>query len=1365
MRQSFFVRLILVPTLALFALSTALCPQRVDAFDEFMYDVQLIRRLADVGMKNYALLHIDRMLSKYPDRKDHIYYAKARFHYTINERRQGEEAISRIPASSPFFIESQLIVAEEALQKGQLDSAEKAYAEYFRQVQKPASQDPGAVAAFQRAVSYYAQVQIEKGNGERAAEILGYLQKIEGDQAPSPDQLTLSIAQAAYSATEVRIGRNEPVDKKLVEKQIENLLAMQWRRTGLDPVFIDAYIQAARGHIYLGQHQEALALLKTIGENAAVVAENLPPEQSPLPTAFFYYARIFDETGRQKLAKGDKEGARQDFMIAATFYNERLLKAFPDSPLADKALAFYGKLSDVVKEQFNVQLASPVGGMGNRDFPVAVENGDRFYDAGDHEKAVNSYFKAFRMGRLNRRLPQIGTRLIDSLGNLDRLLEASVVASYLGDVFPEAESTHIAMLQVGQLYLKQAKPLPEGEEKEEMTNKAMQIWSQFVHVAPDHPKAPDIAYFLAEMQYGKAETIARASNEIQDVQEKERMKEMAREQFAKAVPRYITVIEKFPATSQGVRALYKLGWVYYNTGQNKEAADYFLQYVRRETDPANNRDRLLAKFYAAERLMFSDSPKDAVEHFNELLSWYEEDSGGPDTDIEGAARIKENASNFIGWSYDLHAEQFRPALNRIKQQIDGLEDQIAASEEIIQQAEQAITIAEDAGKAADKELHEKKTAINAPLPDPEQRALNEAMPSEQEMTALTKDEQQQMIAHAKEQSIEIAERFRQQDINVFQGEIAVIEGEKMERASQVQTLQNRLQRQEATLEQQTDSVKDLAKEQTKLEQYLKDLVDPVQERRQQIQTMQDELDKIKEQFSKAAQAARNHSDPETRKKAAAVARKLQEDGRELTAKVADAKKALDRRMPPDFKQQVESLQRRLDKAKEDKRDLVEKTRNLTQQAAITRQELAIAEKTLDAHDAVTALNQAKIELLRRNQKERETAAVELELDARRSAANQAWQGVHEAKIAKTRLIEEQTGKTVDMAQADIAAAKNEIAALQEEREPINNRLLKQKKTALDSFLEFLKNHPESKYVPSQMARVGAIYLEMKDYEKAVKYLNELAERFPQEDVTANALFDLGRAQFEVGDMDRAVETFNRILDKPADLSTSNLRFLADAMMEAGEPEFSVRVQEELMARATNPRHEDYARLQGLEGKLYERLIFRTANAALAAGMYDKVVRYSNQLLKINERTAYFFQLKMSLAKAMREKDQPDYQGAIESLTEILRFAQDETTKNKALVEMGRTFMMNEALGAQSCRRALAQYGQLSLFTGDDVILLVDPDDPENAPFIEEALYQSAVCYALLSEKQAREAMVNKYKEVFPTGRYASDIDALPPAKF
>ena len=1334
------------------------------AFDPFMYDVQLIGRLADVGMKNYALLHIERILEKYPDRKDHIYYAKARFHYKLNERKKGEEAISRIPASSPFYIESQLIVAEEALRKGKLDSAEKAYAEYFRKVQKPASQDATAVEAFREAATYYAQVQIEKGDGKKATEILGYLRNIEGPNAPDPDQLILTIAQAAYKATEVRLDRNEPIDKELVQEQIKQLLDIQWRHTGYDPITVDAFIQVARGQVYLGKYQEALQTLQTVSESAAVVAESAPRSQSPLPAAFFYYARIFDETGRQLLAKGDKEGAKEKFMIAAQFYNDRLMKAFPQSPLANKALLFYGKMSETVKEHFGVNLPTP-SGAGSSDFPVMVEEGDRYYDVDQYDKAAQSYLNALKMGRLNSQAPTIGTRLVFCFGQEGRLLEAAAIASYLGDVFPQAEQTPLALLQVGQLFFQKAQGLPDGEEKENQLADAMQIWGQFVRTAPDHPKAPDIAFFLAEMKYAAAEKLAAKSREVKDVREKERIKEEARKKFLEAVPHYETMLDLFPATPQGVRALYKLGWVYYNSGENKKAADYFLQYVKRETDPARNKDRLLAKFHAAEQLMFSDSPKDAVPHFRELLSWFEDDTRGPDTDAEGAERIKENAANYIGWSYDLAAEQFRPEFNRLNDEIETLEDKIELAEATAEQAQAIQAQAQKDSAKAQEELKERLEAVNSPLPEPEARALKESMPPDEELAALSEDEKQQMIAFAKEKSKDIAVQFRQQDIDGFVGENAAIEGNKRDLAAGLRTLETRLEKQQSVLEQEQAELKKNEEEQQRLQQYLKDLIEPVRENSQEVAKLKKELEDIKEKFNKAVNAARKHPDAEIRKKAADYARKMQESGKQVSAQLQDAEKRLERRMPPDFKKQVEDLKKRLANANEANDQRSRSVQALTDKISVLEQEVAKVKNTLDANNAMLAMNEARIEILRKDVDKRDAAAEEVNLEGKRQTAVAAWNSVFEASKTRAELLHKQAKEAIAAAKAEIADANKQIATLKEERKPVKEDILERKEVALQAFLQFLENYPESRYVPSQMARVGTIYLEKEDYPNAVKYLDELAERFPDEEVTTNAIFDLGRAQFEVGDMDAAVTTFKRILDDAEEQTTNNLNFLARAMMESGNPDIAVRVYEELLRRAEDPEHKDHETLYGENGKMFERLIFKTASAALEAKLYDKAVKYSDKLLEINEKTAYFFKLKMALAEAKRGQDPPDYQGAVDALTEIMRFAQDETMKNRALIELGRTFMMNEALGAQAYRRALGQLGQIALVTDEDVVLLADPDSEADRAFVEEALYKSAVCYSILGEEKEKQTVVEKYRELFPTGEYATDIGSLPAAKF
>ncbi len=1345
-----------------------LSPSQTIAFDEFDYDVRLIPRLAEVGMKSYALLHMQNMMQKYPDHKDHIYYAKARFHYKLNERRQGEEAVSMIPMGSPFYIESQLIMAEEALRKGQLEAAEEAYKKYFQQVQKPASTDPMAVEAFQKAATYYAQVQIEKGDGAKAAEILGYLKNIEGDAAPEKDQMILTVARAVYQATEVREDRGEPIDKELVKKQIKILEEIQWRHTGYELITIESFIQMARGYIYLGEYEQALKTLKIIGESAAVVAEQVPPEQSPLPAAFFYYARIFDEMARKSLDQGKREDAAKKIKIAANFYNDRLIKAFPKSGLLNKALLHYGKMSELAKNKLELTLPKPVG-MGDTGFPVLVEAADRFYDVQEYEKAADKYLEAMRMARLNPSIPELALRLVFCLGETNRLLEATAIASYLADVFPDSEQAALALLQTGQRFFAKAKNMDEGEKKNATTEKAFQAWSTFVEVAPQHPNAADIAFLMAEFKYAAAEKVVKQAGETKEIQEKEKLKEQARELFADAIPAYERIVELFPTTQRGVRALYKLAWIYYNINENKKAAESFLQYVRRETDPKRNRDRVQAKFYAAEQLMFSNTPSTAVPHFQELLTWFKNDSIGPNVNYEGAERIKENAANYIGWSYDLSAEQLRPQLNEFNDAIKLLENKNIVVDERIERAANRRNAAVQSRKQIDAERDEYLERVDAPIPDPEARALQQAMPPQDELAKVTDEQRQQMIANAKIKAGEIAIDFRRQDVDNLQGEIANWERSRKEAARKLNDLKAEQEKRTAELEVETRNLEKAVEESKQVKQYLLDLVEPIEEARKKIALLEQDVENLREKFKTAVQTGREAKTDRERRDASKTAANLREQGQNALTRLEEAKERLQKLQRTDYDRQVAELKKRKTETQKEIEALEQQVEELASNLAVVQQDAVVAEAEIDACNAMIELNRARLEIVKENSDKRNEMLKQTQVAEKAETTKMQWEKVRDAKLQRAQLVIAQAEQSIKKSADQKQQRKDDIQQLQAKAKPVHEEIIRRKEKALTHFLQFLKDYDASKYVPSIIARVGSIYLEKKDYAKAAEYLNELVKRFPEAEVTTNAIFDLGRAQFEIGKTEDAVATFKQLKDKLAEQKTNNLSFMARAMMESGQSDFAVQACEELLRRARNPNHKDRELLYGEDGKMYERLLYRTAVAALDAKMFDKVVEYSDELLKINERTAYFFELKMALADAKRKQTPPDYQGAVDALTEVLRFAQDANMKNQALVELGETYMMmNDQLGETAYRKALGQFGQIALVTiggEEDVVLLADPKTEAGAKFIQQALYKSAVCYAVLGDEEKKQVVADKYRELFPAGEHLNELTNLPPAKF
>lgn len=456
------------------------------------------------------------------------------------------------------------------------------------------------------------------------------------------------------------------------------------------------------------------------------------------------------------------------------------------------------------------------------------------------------------------------------------------------------------------------------------------------------------------------------------------------------------------------------------------------------------------------------------------------------------------------------------------------------------------------------------------------------------------------------------------------------------------------------------------------------------------------------------------------------------------------------------REQIREVEEKLADGDEDVQD---KLTDLKTRGKILEKDIEIADARLKAIGAQVKWFEARAALIEEDPENREDKKAELEWNELRDKVVENLEEVKERRIEKYLQEKTQIQEKIAAASQDISDVEKEIERLQEKKQPIEEEFVEYKKKAQEKFREFLEEYPESEYAPKNLARIGTNYLAVEEYEKAREYLDQLAEEYPDADVVDDAVFSLGKAQLETGGLDSAAETFKEILEEKEDQSVGNLSYIADNMLENDRPEMASKAFEELLRRSENSEHEDFDRLSG---KRRERFLFKAGKAAFQAENYEQTVDRLEELMKVNPNTAGFYDAKMLLAKAKRQADPPDFGGAWRDLMDILRYANDTQLEYLTLLELTKTGLARD--DEKGVKRALSQAGQMILVDDGEVTVLADEED-ETLPLIEEAVFLSARCHALLGNEDKRDKLVTYYRKHFPDGDFADDIKNLPAAKY
>lgn len=1317
------------------------------AIDESDVDVAVLDALQGLEMLDYAEILLDQMEAKYPKRRDEILVEKARLLYRTGKTKPAEAALGQIKPTSPFHGTAQLLRAEVAAMRGQNDEAAKLYAQFFATAKPPKDGRRRDAEAYSRAVTVYSTVLKRLGKGTEAAKVLELLAQTAGADGR---KLAFLKAQAVIDTEEGKFEDKKPVSRAAVQAVITQLQALLFLRDG---VAVSAYLETARAHILLAgdelnnlrQNKKGQDALKVTGFKDALRVIDMADKSdlfadiekevtsggdrsaSPYAGALFYKGEAYRGLALAHYLAGDNDRARKIALAAAKLL-ETVVTDYGESEYRTKALTRHGRCSSFLEQAFGEKVALTDANV-EAEVGLRLEQAQAFLQNKNYQGAIPLYLEALRLGRRSKRLPEVASPLIVCLGSTDRLLEAQAVASYLAQVMPQAEGTADCLFRLGGLMYEKAKGL-QGAPREAMLADAMAAWELFVETASDHPRAPDVAFAIAEHHYRLADELAERSRKA-PADQREAVKAAAREAFQEAAPKYQRLVERYGAIDKGTRALYKLGWIYYTLEQPRDAIDAFLRYCESETQPRYADDRLEAKFRAAELTMLGETPAEAGEHYAELLAWLQPDNDkGFNPDSKTAQRLREDAASYRAWSLDLAGEKVRPALLERREHLAALERQRRQAETAVRAAQDQLQALTAEAERLRQTWQDQTQALGTIDLDFGALARAEAAKHPELDTDLDK------------LAADMEGRARAR----VRGELATCADLAASLAAEKAALEAKIGAAKDQLEAAAQAAAAAAAEERSASDRLQARRQAAQEAEKAIvegeaasRQLEEQLQQLQEQHAAAADAAARQA---LETKAKALAEQLAQ-GRE---RLAEAYRQRDQ-----IAGAAAAASADLEAALGAARDLAGRRRTEAETAQHRYDLVLSADRVMGAR---VLANERSLAAARALEKALDTpagaerAALAPGLKAPSQEAIAAWKALHDEQTRHLALQHTAAEHQGAVGKARLEALAAQRAELEAQMAPLQETMATWKRQAQAAFESFLKAHPKSPHVPRNLARLGAIFLELEQYDQASAVLNRLARDFPDSEATQEALFGLGRAQWEQGQTGEAAQSFAKLLEKPAAIHPGNLAFISERLLDQGDPAVSLAASRELLARTEAPRNPDAQRLRD---RAREAALFRAGQASLRLKAYDEARRWFTSLLTESPRTGFFFDAKFGLAQARRQQTPPDLEGALAELDEILQFSEDPVQSNQALCWVG------EALAAmgdpRSQQQAVARYQQ--------VVLLADPALEANQPWLEMAIAESALLFDRLGQGQERDAMVALYRERFPNGPRAAELQKLP----
>ena len=1361
----------------LFGLLT-FCVLPLSAVDEYELDLEFLRLLSEMDFMDYAQMQVAQLEKKYPEQKDSVNLEKARIYYSTGKSKLAEEALKAIPANSKLKDDVTLLKAQVFAARRNWAEADKLYRAYFAANKKPVSNRRVDKDNFVLAVKIYNNVLKELNKPAEANNILELLKSIKG--AVSERQLQFLKLQDAIAVEEAKLLKGQPVNVGALQGLQQQLAEMQFIRDG---VGASAALQIARIQTIIGRHKllplmaggvpgiatnaPKIAAIKDFAEAVKTVNMITPfleeleknvgtgdQAHSPLAEAMFRKAAAFASHSVVTYAIGlsakDKDGKpKQDSKIleksqnqvrGAAKYFEQLLNEYPGSPYEQQALAEHNACSKFSEAAFGMAL-SMAGGGNAAKVGEDLDKARAFLQQKNFKEAYPLCLDALRLARASKKLPEVAGLLILCLTDRDDLNGAAALLDYLKDVAPKAEGTADTALRFGAAVRAKALAEKNPSVKDDLMNRAMSAWDNFVDVAPAHPSAPDVAFAVAENEWQNAQKYVDLSRKASQPEEKAKLQAEAKAVFARALPKYQRLVNVFSAFDKGTRALYKLGWIYDILDQPTEAIDCFNGYYEAEDNPKFAEDKLNGRFRAGLLTMQGEHPEEAIPVFTELSDAIGQGVEGVSKSSKVATDILENCACYQGWAADCAGEKFTPVLNVSARRTRELQSRIDGFRARQEEGKKLRQKNDEEKKAGDADLEENVIRTVKSMADMDLAKLGKERAYRQSTEDVTKMSEAEKTVY--EQAMQ--EAIRKQTAELLISRKNEVFGDQ----EALKARQEAVDKAQADCESALEAAKkDIATkgqeadDMAKLATSRKQEADKLRARMVETEKELNLADAERQLAQNAVAEAESAVDSSQDKQRSAKQKELDKANKaleEISARFDAASKANREASSEEVKNKITELEN-------GQRQALEAASALRLEAKLQKAKLIVAEKALAI---VEAEKQAIAKRMKFNALCGELLALEDEPRlARQAEADKACEESLTAERAYNAARHARLDAMNEVSLAEEKELEKEIAELQklkdaEEASVADSRreFLAWKQKAVENFLGFLQKYPQSDKVPDVLARLGSIYLlDIQNSAKASEYLTRLTKDYPKAPAARKAMFQLGKARAEEGKMGEAAAAFEKYLSNPAEEPTANLLHILGISLDAKVPGPVLAAGKELLKRAEADKQTAIP---------VARVLYSLGVASLQDKKYNDCVNYLEKLLADYPRTAYYFDAKFALAEARGSTQTPDWDGLEKDLSDIRLNATDPAVVNKA------TCLYAEAL--QKSGDASKTASVLSCY---QIVLLADPTIPANREWLERALYGAAKIYSAEGNREKTAETVKRYQELFSGGRFAAEMGKL-----
>lgn len=532
------------------------------ALDSADVEFRFLSELVNYGFPDFAEKRLREVEARYPAEGDRLKLARAEILVARRKFEEAEAIADQMPAGNPKADAIRLSLANALYSIGEEDRADDLYNAFFASYKDALPTDEDLLRFYQESAYRLVQMREAAADFEGAASAYELLLRTDPPEN-TQRRVLVELAELYLKAAEnASGGQREAFLKKAEEKAAD----VRWG--GYDIWFGRSISVTAMAEVMRNDRKAAQELIQNYMEDLRQIDTALKDSGtnrslSPLAGARYLLGKLYQEDFEAVREAGNIDQAKQLLGKALTEF-ANVFKKYPKSDWGPDAGVRFNKLRKAAAELGNLKQEGGQGlASGSSEAAqiadAAYQEANNLYRQEKFPAAIDAYLKVANDFPEADATLRIMGRLMTSLAQAGRHLEAKVVADSLAERFPSNSNAAVSLLLMGKYYFDLKQP-----------DDYFWYYDTYVESFKEHDKVPQILYTLSALsgKQGDQERETAYLNRLMNEHPQSKFSNMAlskqafdlykRGQYAEAIPalqKYLAAEQPGLQRAQGMLAL------------------------------------------------------------------------------------------------------------------------------------------------------------------------------------------------------------------------------------------------------------------------------------------------------------------------------------------------------------------------------------------------------------------------------------------------------------------------------------------------------------------------------------------------------------------------------------------------------------------------------------------------------------------------------------------------------------------------------------------------------------------------------------------------------------------------------------------